>query len=158
MTSPQNQVERRVGQRFPFQLPVSLRSVGSGAEGVGCTQDVSSRGVFFLTSASLRESEEIELTLTMPAEITLGKDMRVRCRGRILRLAKAADGFSKVQCEVPDETGHATHAQASETKIGVAVRLDGYEYLPDSPSLAVLPRMAVLHASREEDGVGFHTP
>ena len=150
MTSPA-QVERRVGQRFTFQLPVSLRAVASGAEGVGFTQNLSSRGVFFLTSASLRENDEIELTLTMPSEITLGENMRVRCRGRILRLLKIAE--PKTQREVGDDGSATVRPQAAEIKIGVAVRLDDYEYLPDLHSAATLPRVAGLHTRREEERV-----
>lgn len=156
MSTASTQVERRVGQRFPFQLPVSLRAIANGAECVGITQDVSSCGVFLLTDASLRENDEIELTLTMPAEVTLGENMRVRCRGRVLRLIKAANQISEARHELTAETAPARHALAAETKIGVAVRLNGYEYLPDSPSLAALPRVAVLHARHEEEGANFH--
>jgi hypothetical protein len=153
MTSAPAQVERRIGQRFPFQLPVSLRAPASGAEGMGCTLDISCRGVFFLTGAALRENDEVELTLTMPAEITLGQNMRVRCRGRVLRLVKAAE--PKGHDELRVETESSAQPRAVETKIGVAVRLDGYEYLSDSPSLAVLPRVAGLHP-RREDEAPFH--
>jgi len=88
MTTPPVQVERRIGQRFPYLLPVSFRQPGGPVEGVGFTQDVSSRGVFLLTDAPLMENLEIELTLRMPSEITLGNTMPVRCRGRILRVVR----------------------------------------------------------------------
>src|SRR5256885_16032244 len=88
MTTPPVRVERRVGQRFSYLLPLSLRECESSLEGVGFTQDLSSRGVFFFTDAPLREGAEIEITLQMPSEITLGENMRVRCRGHILRVVK----------------------------------------------------------------------
>lgn len=110
-------VERRIGQRFPYLLPVSFRDSSNGIEGLGFTQDVSSRGVLFLTDARLREGNEIELTLNMPSQITLGDDMHVRCRGRILRILR------------PTPTSEA-EAASGETKIGVAVIFDRYEYLP----------------------------
>src|SRR6266567_1633593 len=84
MTSVPVGIERRVGQRFPYLLSLSLRQLGTPLEGVGFTQDLSSRGVFFFTNAALTEGSEIELTLRMPSEITLGETMPVRCRGRIL--------------------------------------------------------------------------
>jgi hypothetical protein len=103
-------------------------------EGVGFTQDLSSRGVFFFTSAPLTEGAEIELTLRMPSEITLGESMPVRCRGRILRVIRPTD------------------ASQAEPKIGVAVRLEGYEYLPESSeSSAAFPRVSALHPQRDED-------
>jgi len=143
MTIPPVQVERRAGQRFPFLLPVSLRDVTTGAEALGFTQDISSRGVFFFTEMPLQEGAAIELTLNMPSEITLGASMRVRCRGQVLRVVR------------PSAKGLISLAQAvspAETKIGVAVRLDGYEYLTDaSESSAKFPRISALHAEHEDD-------
>lgn len=134
MTTSPVRVERRVGQRFPYLLPLSLRQSEGPVEGVGFTQDLSSRGVFFFTDAPLTEGFEIELTLRMPSEITLGESMPVRCRGRILRVMRPAPSASV----------------GAETKIGVAVRLECYEYLPDS-SPADLARVSSLHSHREEE-------
>jgi len=137
MTTPPVQVERRVGQRFPYLLPLSLRQPETALEGVGFTQDLSSRGVFFFTNAPLTEGSEIELTLRMPSEITLGESMPVRCRGRILRVVR------------PSAT---TDSSPAEAKIGVAVRLEGYEYLPESSeSSATFPRVSSLHPQHDED-------
>src|SRR5712672_2328505 len=121
MTTLPVNVERRVGQRFPFNLPVSLHDVATAAEGLGFTQDLSSRGAFLFTDMALHEGAEVELTLMMPSEITLGENMRVRCRGLILRLVMPADHIRKL-APVPE---------SAETKIGVAVCLKGYEYLPE---------------------------
>jgi hypothetical protein len=140
MTTPPGQVERRAGQRFPFLLPVSLRDVASGAEGLGFTQDISSRGVFFFTEILLQEGAAVELTLNMPSEITLGANMRVRARGHVLRVIR------------PSVKGFGIAASPAETKIGVAVRLEGYEYLPDTTeTLATFPRISALHAQHDED-------
>jgi PilZ domain-containing protein len=155
------QVERRVGQRFPFLLPVSFRVTTTGVEGLGFTQDLSSRGVFFLTGAALHEGDEIELTLTMPAEITLGENMRVRCRGRILRVVKTPDReLPKVSQDVLTQIPSSASAPppATETKIAVAVRLEHYEYLPDSSAVLAPPRIAVLHTRPEEDAASFIPP
>src|ERR1700704_6367943 len=70
MTTLPVRVERRVGQRFAYLLPLSLRQCNSSLEGVGFTQDLSSRGAFFFTDAALEEGAEIEITLQMPSEIT----------------------------------------------------------------------------------------
>lgn len=137
MTSSAVRVERRVGQRFPYLLPVSLRQAAGSIEGVGFTQDLSSRGVFFFTDAPLTEGAEVELTLRMPSEITLGESMPVRCRGRILRITRPASAL--------DVT-----SPSAETKIGVAVRLECYEYLPDDSSTN-LARVASLHSQHEEE-------
>jgi hypothetical protein len=142
MTTPPVGIERRVGQRFPYLLPLSLRQPGTSLEGVGFTQDLSSRGVFFFTNAPLTEGSEIELTLRMPSEITLGESLPVRCRGRVLRVVRPAATTSALDC---------SGAAQAEAKIGVAVRLEGYEYLPESQSSATFPRISALHPEHPED-------
>src|ERR1019366_9669958 len=118
MTTPPVGVERRIGQRFAFNLPVSLREVSTAAEGLGFTQDLSSRGAFLFTDMALSEGAEIELTLKMPSEITLGENMRVRCRGRVLRVVRPVDSNWKPAA--------SAETKSAETKIGVAVCLNGY--------------------------------
>lgn len=147
MTTPPVRMERRVGQRFPYLLPLSLREANGAIEGVGFTQDLSSRGVFFFTDVPLEVGAEIELTLRMPSEVTLGESMPVRCRGRILRIVRPESCAS--------QHGSRTGAQ---TKIGVAVRLEHYEYLPEatysSPGYA---RISALHEPHEEERQHFHS-
>lgn len=166
MTSSPAGVERRIGQRFPFNLPVSLRDVSTSTEGLGFTQDVSSRGVFFFTVMPLSEGTDIELTLKMPSEITLGESMRVRCRGRVLRIVNAADNGwkpvsvtdSKSADGSPIETKSVETNPAQiksgeiEIKIGVAVCLKGYEYLPETEDTSSdFRRISALHSTSETD-------
>jgi PilZ domain len=98
-------IERRSGQRFQLHLPLMVHSDGKVVPGF--TQDVSSRGLFFYTEALLAEGSSVELTFTMPSEITLGDSMRVRGRGRVLR----------------------SRLSSSQPRTGVAVQLGSYEYL-----------------------------
>lgn len=153
MTTPPVRVERRVGQRFAYLLPLSLRQIPTATEGLGFTQDVSSRGVFFFTDAALQEGAEIELTLRMPSEITLGENMLVRCRGRILRIARpAASAEEAVSLVASDPSTHAQAQTQAQTKIGVAVRFECYEYLPESAeSSPAYARVSALHRHQEED-------
>jgi hypothetical protein len=148
MTTPSVGVERRIGQRFAFNLPVSLRDISTAAEGLGFTQDLSSRGAFLFTDMALSEGAEIELTLKMPSEITLGESMRVRCRGRVLRIVKATDTND-------DKNWNASagaEPKSAETKIGVAVCLKGYEYLPEvEDSTADFRRISALHNPGEPE-------
>jgi hypothetical protein len=146
MTTSWVSVERRIGQRFAFNLPVSLRDVATAAEGLGFTQDLSSRGAFLFTDMALSEGAEIELTLKMPSEITLGENMRVRCRGRVLRVVKPMDNHWRPA--VPAET----ETKSSETKIGVAVCLKGYEYLAETEDgSAEFRRISALHSPSETE-------
>ncbi len=125
-------VERRIGQRFTFNLPVALRDVSTGAEGRGFTQDLSSRGAFLFTDMRIGEGAEIELTLKMPSEITLGESMRVRCLGRVLRLIKPSEG--------------------AENKIGVAVCIREYDYLTEAEDTSPdFRRISALHGGGEAE-------
>ncbi len=157
MTTPPVRVERRVGQRFAYLLPLSLRQIPTATEGLGFTQDVSSRGVFFFTDSALQEGAEIELTLRMPSEITLGENMLVRCRGRILRIARPATSVEEAASLAASDSSTHTQTQTqartqAQTKIGVAVRFEGYEYLPETAeSSPAYARVSALHRHQEED-------
>jgi hypothetical protein len=133
------QLERRAAQRFPFHLPVSIRVADSDVEGSGFTQDISARGAFLYTQSSVADGVAIELTLNMPSEITLAESMRVRCRGKVLRVAQSTSG----------------------DKLGVAVHLESYEYLPDvggsDHKETSFGRIAALHsASQDSDESATH--
>jgi hypothetical protein len=143
MTTPPVRVERRVGQRFSYLLPVSLGDCSRQLQAVGFTQDLSSRGVFLFTDAPLTEGSEIELTLRMPSEITLGESMRVRCHGRVLRVVKPP--ANPVQ--------NCASRDPSSPRLGVAVRFDRYEYLSELAEAGTrTPRVAALHPREEETG------
>jgi hypothetical protein len=101
-------LECRAGQRFEVNLPLAVQFDGRACPGF--TRDVSGRGIFFYAEAALPEGAVVEVTFTMPCEITLAESMHVRCRGRVLRSSGAEAGRKK----------------------GVAVRLDSYQYLPSS--------------------------
>lgn len=123
------QLERRAGQRFDFNLPVSL-SLANDRRGSGFTQNLSARGVFLCTDLLLAEGDAVELTFTMPSEVTLAEAMRVRCQGKILRVLAAA----------------------GDAKCFAAVQLAKYEYLPqesDSPAFSRIPAMADRAAEDE---------
>ena len=127
MSTDPVQVERRSCQRFQLHLPLAIHADGKAVPGF--TQDVSSRGLFLYAEAQLAEGAAVELTFTMPSEITLGESMRVRARGRVLR---------------------ADSSQAGP-RTGVAVQLDSYEYLPalESEPTPELARVSVPDATVE---------
>ncbi len=140
MTTPPVRIERRAGQRFSYLLPVSLRDLSGTVQAMGFTQDLSARGAFFFTDAAIAEGSEIELVLRMPSEITLGEAMRVRCRGRVLRVVNSAMMHQRdPDCGTP-----------AETRIGVAVRFDSYEYLSDLNDSMSVSRVATLHPRENE--------
>ena len=130
MSTDQVQLERRAAQRFDFPLPVSVRLSGTEREGCSFTQNLSARGALFQTDLPLCEADAIELTLVMPAEITLAENMRVRCRGKVLRVLSSTVGTRSV----------------------VAVHLEGYEFLPETEDgSSAFARISTLHEHHHED-------
>jgi hypothetical protein len=124
----ERRLERRGAQRFEVHLPLAVHFEGRTVHGF--TQDLSGRGVFFYAETALPEGAVVELTFTMPSEITLGDNMPVRCRGRVLR-ASASQG------------GHSPAGQRS----GIAVQLDSYEYLPSNEPSAPFVRVSTSSAA-----------
>jgi len=118
MDTVQGQVERRVAQRFDFQLPVSLHLAGVNLRGRGFTQNLSTSGALVCTDLPLCEADAIELTLVMPGEITLTENMAVRCQGRVLRV----------------------DSSRRDAKYAAAIRLEKYEFLPQSEEIPVFRR------------------
>lgn len=138
-------LERRIGQRFAFNLPVALREVSSSSEGVGVTQNVGSRGVFLFTEMPLGEGAEIELTLKMPSEVTLGESMHVRCRGRVLRVVRPV-GIADSRAHAENTSGN----KPSDPTSGIAICIRNYEYLPEAEdSSAEFRRISALHHTGE---------
>jgi hypothetical protein len=134
MTIDPNRVERRAAQRFQVHLPLTVHFDGRTVPGF--TQDLSGRGIFFYTEIELPEGAIVELTFTMPSEITLAENMPVRCRGRVLRASTSA----------------AVLSQPAQRN-GIAVRFDTYEYLPTNEALAQFVRVSPASVSPATSGL-----
>jgi hypothetical protein len=127
MSIDSNRLERRGAQRFEVHLSLAIHFEGRTVPGF--TQDLSGRGIFFYADSAIPQGAPVELTFTMPSEITLGENMPVRCRGRVLR---------------------ASALQAGQ-RAGIAVRLDSYEYLPSEP-MTQFVRVSVASATGATSG------
>ena len=104
-------VERRERRRFSMSLPVTVHvNDEAGTEIRGLTRDVSSGGAFiFLQAQQFAPCESVELTLELPPEITLVGALKVRCRARVLRVERSADGV-----------------------IGIGVQISGFDFLANT--------------------------
>jgi len=111
MTVEVQQAEKRATRRFALRLPVSVNYSGnSGTAFAAQTRDVSARGICFYMDAPLTSGSEIEFTLALPPEITLTESIRVRCRGKVVRV----------------EPG------MTDAKVPVAAVIDEYEFLSEA--------------------------
>jgi hypothetical protein len=113
-TQPERKHEResdkRATRRFALRLPVSVRYGDDDGEHSAQTRDVSARGVCFFVDSAIQAGSSIDFTLTLPPEITLTESIRVRCKGRVVRV----EGGSP------------------SSKMAVAAVIDEYEFLADS--------------------------
>jgi hypothetical protein len=102
--------DKRATRRFALRLPVSVRYGENEEEHDAQTRDVSARGICFYVDSAIQAGSAIDFTLTLPPEITLTESIRVRCKGRVMRV------------EGGDPIG----------KLAVAAVIDEYEFLADS--------------------------
>jgi PilZ domain len=70
-------------------------------------RDVSSRGVYFFLQQPLQNGSPLEIVLTLPAEITRGEPVRVRCEARVQRTETVERG-----------------------RVGIAAKIERYRFLP----------------------------
>src|SRR5690349_24276208 len=102
------QQDKRATRRFALRLPVSVSYNGEGTQDKSAqTRDVSARGICFYVDSAIAPGSVIEFTLTLPPEITLTESIRVRCKGKVVR--------------VDDGDG----------KVAVAAVIDEYEFLAE---------------------------
>ncbi len=102
--------DKRATRRFALRLPVSVRYGEDREEHPAQTRDVSARGICFYVDSGIQAGSVIDFTLTLPPEITLTESIRVRCKGRVVRV----------------ESG------AANGKLAVAAVIDEYEFLAEA--------------------------
>ena len=102
--------DKRATRRFALRLPVSVHYGDDKEEHSAQTRDVSARGICFYVDSAIQAGSPIDFTLTLPPEITLTESIRVRCKGRVVRV----------------EGGTPAN------KMAVAAVIDEYEFLADS--------------------------
>jgi c-di-GMP-binding flagellar brake protein YcgR len=91
--------ERRTARRYDLTLPVSIRFATESLinRREGKTRDISTRGLYFVVGQNLEAGSELDITLTLPAEITRGGDVLVRAQGKVVRVEpRLEDGESRL--------------------------------------------------------------
>jgi hypothetical protein len=103
--------EKRSTRRFALRLPVSVTYSDDGAqEKAAQTRDVSARGICFYVDSAIAAGSAIEFTLVLPPEITLTESIRVRCKGKVVRVDNSS----------------------ADDKVAVAAVIEEYEFLSES--------------------------
>jgi PilZ domain len=101
--------ERRLARRYDLTLPVSIRSAVEKLvlRQDGKTRDISTKGLYFVVERDLENGSELDLTLTLPGEITHGSDVFVRAQGKVIRVER--------------------RLEEGETRMGVAAVIERYD-------------------------------
>jgi hypothetical protein len=102
-------IEMRKARRYGLSLPVYIHAPiqKDFSTRNGRTCDLSTRGIYFLTESDLKTGNEVNLTITVPNEITRGSDVFINVTGKVVRVK-----------DRPEFDGMTT---------GVAVTIDHYE-------------------------------
>lgn len=80
--------DRRTARRYDLSLPVLIRVPVDRDACNGKTRDISTRGVYFVVQDDLAAGAELDLTMTLPAEVTGGTEVFIRAIGKVVRVEK----------------------------------------------------------------------
>jgi c-di-GMP-binding flagellar brake protein YcgR len=82
--------ERRTTRRYDLSLPVIIRVPAEKAEDSqqGKTRDISTRGLYFVIDQNMEAGSELDLTMTLPSEVTQGSEVFVRALGKVVRIER----------------------------------------------------------------------
>ena len=107
--------ERRTARRYDLSLPVIIRlPVERESARNGKTRDISTRGVYFTIDRDLNDGAELDITLTLPSEVTRGSEVFIRAMGKVVRVEKRPENGS--------------------TRVGVAAVIERYEIIRNEPA------------------------
>ncbi len=99
--------EQRKNRRFNLTLPVSVRVKAETPQVSASTQDISSGGIYLMMPQDLEPGSELDFEVTLPGEVSGGKPIQLRCRGKVLRVNR----------------------QEAGGKVGVAATIERYEFV-----------------------------
>jgi hypothetical protein len=91
--------ERRTTRRYDLSLPVIIRIPTERQVDFqeGKTRDISTRGLYFVIGQDLEAGSDLDITLTLPAEITHGTEVFVRALGKVVRVERRMeDGAARM--------------------------------------------------------------
>jgi len=110
--------ERRTTRRYDLTLPVSIRLAAENlvSRHDGKTRDISTRGLYFIITQDLKAGSELDITLTLPAEITRGTDVLVRAQAKVVRVERRLED--------------------GESRLGVAAVIERYDIMRGEPPKA----------------------
>jgi PilZ domain len=103
-----NSRERRIDPRVNVAVPLRFRvlNVPNATEQTAESQNISQRGLYFLTTMALKVGTPVELSLRIPPGLSGNASSDVRCVGRVV---------------------HVRENAALGGKLGVGIHIERYE-------------------------------
>jgi len=93
-------------------LPILITQIGSLAvQRSGETVDISSSGVLFELPNEIQPGERVEYVITLFSSV---RDVRLRCLGKVLRIARHVGGNSRFEVAVTIDRYHFLRADQME--------------------------------------------
>ncbi len=85
--------DRRNARRYDLSLPIIVRIPKERTTGNqnGKTRDISTRGLYFVIDQDLQAGSELDITLTLPAEVTHSSEVFVRAMGKVVRVERRGE-------------------------------------------------------------------
>jgi hypothetical protein len=86
--------ERRVAHRYKLPLPVIVKRLSLDPKGElrVTTRDVSTSGVYFTSDEPLALGIKLDLSLTLPPEVTQGSAVVIDAQARVMRVDERPSG------------------------------------------------------------------
>jgi len=103
--------ERRTARRYDLSLPIIIRvpAEKTPESQQGKTRDISTRGLYFVVDQNLESGSQLDITLTLPSEVTHGSEVFVRALGKVVRVER--------------------HNEDGATRLGVAAVIERYDIM-----------------------------
>ena len=133
--------ERRTARRYDLSLPVIIRVPAErivADSQKGKTRDISTRGLYFVLEQDLEAGSELDITLTLPAEITHGSEVFVRALGKVVRVERRMEDGS--------------------ARLGVAAVIERYDIIRGENGRAEPPRGSTARPRRLKSSTTPPTP
>jgi c-di-GMP-binding flagellar brake protein YcgR len=82
--------ERRTARRYDLSLPIIIRVPAERVldSQLGKTRDISTRGLYFVVNQNLESGSQLDITLTLPGEMTHGSEVFIRALGKVVRVER----------------------------------------------------------------------
>jgi hypothetical protein len=111
--------EQRRFRRFELRLPVEVTRTGAHRlSRPGQTRNLSSGGVLFTVQSRMEVGQQIEYFITLPTGSGSDEDVRLRCKGKVVRLERPNGDLAVTS---------------------VAVTLERYEFIRNPPRDLAMP-------------------